>query len=284
MIRQTWEETNLILAEAKRPVVAMGRDYPPGTVVPPHEHPHAQLVHASAGVMRVTTETGIWVVPPQRAVWVPAHVTHSVAMHGRVEMRTVYIAPAAAEGLPGACCVVAVPALLRELILRAMTLPAEYDEGSPAARVMDLILDEIRALPAAPLHLPQGQDARLRRVTTALLDAPGDSRGFEVWAKTAGASPRTLARLFQSETGLSFRAWRQQARMLQALTWLAEGRPVTGLALDLGYDSPSAFVAAFKRAFGVTPARYFKGQVSNEGSHAGSARDATGGTGVERDA
>lgn len=258
-ISQTTEETNRLLAEVQRPVVAMGRDYPPGTIVPPHQHRHAQLVHASAGVMRVTTDAGIWVVPPQRAVWVPAHMTHGVAMHGRVEMRTVYIAPEAADDLPEACCVVAVPALLRELILRAMTLPAAYDEASPAGRVMALILDEIRALPAAPLHLTQGQDSRLRRVTTALLDEPGDTRGFDSWAKTAGASPRTLARLFQSETGMSFRAWRQQARMLQALTWLAESRPVTTLALDLGYDSPSAFVAAFKRAFGVTPARYFKG-------------------------
>jgi AraC-like DNA-binding protein/mannose-6-phosphate isomerase-like protein (cupin superfamily) len=240
-----------------RPVVALASDYPAGSRVAPHRHDRAQLVFASAGVMAVTTAAGTWVVPPQRAVWVPAATSHEIRMHGAVSLRSLYVEPEAAAGLPAACRVITVSPLLRELILRAMEIPARYDQAGPDGRVMTLILDELRLSAAAPLYLPRPSDRRLLRVTEALLEDPGDRRPLTAWAKQAGASPRTLARLFAQETGLGFRAWRQQARLLQALVGLAAGRPVTVLALDLGYDSPSAFVAAFKRAFGVTPARYF---------------------------
>ncbi len=123
-----------------------------------------------------------------------------------------------------------------------------------------MILDELRALPSAPLHLPRAQDPRLARVTEALRADPGDARGLDAWARTAGASPRTLARLFVKETGLTFRAWRQRARLLHALVELAARSPVTTVAFEAGYDSPSAFIAAFKREFGTTPARYFRDQ------------------------
>lgn len=246
------------LAAIDRPVIAQAGDYPIGWSIGWHSHTHAQLVYASQGVMRVSTAPGTWVVPPQRAVWVPAAVEHAIEMHGRVAMRTVYVAPGAAATLPDGCCVVTVTALLRALLLRAIELPKDYDESGPDGRVMSLILDEILGLPVAPLHLPQGRDPRLQRVTQSLADDPADPRTLADWAKTAGASQRTLARLFESETGLGFRAWRQQARLLEALTWLAEGRAVTTVALDLGYDSPSAFIAAFKRSLGTTPARYFK--------------------------
>jgi AraC-like DNA-binding protein/mannose-6-phosphate isomerase-like protein (cupin superfamily) len=240
-----------------RAVVALASDYPAGSRVAPHRHDRAQLVFASAGVMAVTTEAGTWVVPPQRAVWVPAATGHEIRMHGNVSLRTLYVEPGPATGLPEACRVITVSPLLRELILRAMEIPARYDQTGPDGRVMALILDELRLSTAAPLYLPRPSDRRLLRVTEALLEDPGDRRPLTAWAKHAGASPRTLARLFAKETGLGFRAWRQQARLLHALVGLAEGRPVTVLALDLGYHSPSAFIAAFKRAFGVTPARYF---------------------------
>ena len=242
-----------------RPVVTLASDYPTGHVIAPHRHNRAQLVHASRGIMTVTAEAGTWVVPPQRGLWLPAGMEHAIAINRNVEMRSLYIAPDAAPGLPERCGVVDLPPLLRELILEAMAIPPLYDEDGPDGRIMRVILDRLRSLPAAPLHLPRPQDPRLARVTEALRAEPGDGRPLEAWARTAGASSRTLARLFQRETGLTFRAWRQQARLLQALVLLAEETPVTTVALDLGYDSPSAFIAAFKRAFGVTPARYFRG-------------------------
>ena len=122
---------------------------------------------------------------------------------------------------------------------------------------MEVALDQIRAVRVTPLHLPAAVDRRLSTVTRAIAETPGDSRGLKDWAACAGASSRTLARLFLRETGMTFRQWRQQARLLSALTRLAAGQPVTTVALDLGYDSPSAFIAMFRRALGETPGRFY---------------------------
>jgi AraC-like DNA-binding protein len=210
--------------------------------------------------MTVTAAAGSWVVPPQRAVWMPAGTEHAVRVDRSISMRSLFIRPAAAAGLPPACRVVTVSILLRALILRAMSIPPLYDEAGPDGRILRVILDELRALPSAPLHLPRARDQRLARVTEALLADPADARGLDAWARAAGASPRTLARLFATETGLTFRAWRQRARLLHALVELAARKPVTSVAFEAGYDSPSAFIAAFKREFGTTPARYFRDQ------------------------
>ncbi len=246
-----------------RSVVTLANDYPAGHKIAPHRHARSQLVYASEGVMTVTAAAGSWVVPPQRAVWMPAGMEHAIRVNRRVSMRSLYIVPEAAPGLPLACRVVTVSPLLRALILRAMSIPQLYDENGPDGRIVRVILDELRSLPATPLHLPRPRDPRLTRVTEQLQAAPGDARPFGDWSRLAGASPRTLARLFVSETGLTFRAWRQRARLLHALVELADSAPVTRAAFESGYDSPSAFIAAFKREFGTTPARYFRDQAGD---------------------
>jgi AraC-like DNA-binding protein len=243
-----------------RPIVVLANDYPAGTEIAPHRHARAQLVYASEGVMTVTAMAGSWVVPPQRAVWMPAGTEHRVQVNRSISMGSLFIRSDAATGLPAACRVVTVSTLLRALILRAMRIPPLYDEDGADGRILRVILDELRALPSAPLHLPRPSDPRLARVTAALLADPADGRPLEAWARAAGASPRTLARLFAKETGLTFRAWRQRARLLHALVELAAERPVTSVAFGAGYDSPSAFIAAFKREFGSTPGRYFREQ------------------------
>ena len=244
--------------EIPRPVVGLANDFAHGTCVPDHQHRRAQLVHAASGVMTVTTREGAWVVPPLRAVWVPGGVTHRIRMSGPVEMRTLYLAPAASAGLPTQCRVVFVSPLLRQLLLRLVAMPQPYPLGGAEERIVAVLLDEIRAMPGAPLHLPLPADARLRRVTDALLSAPDDPRGLVAWARTAGASPRTLERLFLRETGMSFGTWRRQRRLLAALERLAAGESVTAVALGLGYESTSAFVAMFRRQLGRTPGSYFR--------------------------
>ena len=243
-----------------RPLEGLAAEYEPGAVIPLHHHPFAQLLYASSGVMTVTTEHGTWVVPPDRAVWVPAHVDHSIRMTGRVSMRTLYLSDALGPLAGGACCVVQVSALLRESILRAMAFPKPYDEQGTEARLVAVIADEIRAAPTAPLYLPLPRDPRARRVADALRTNPGDPRTLADWVRVAGASARTLERLFERETSLPFGAWRQQARLLRALEQLASGEPVTSVALDLGYETPSAFIAMFRRALGTSPGRYFRAE------------------------
>lgn len=245
--------------DVARPIAAMAKDYPDGWINTWHRHRRAQLVYASSGVMTIRTPHGTWVVPPDRALWIPPATDHEIVMAGAVTMRTVYVEPKAAAlaGLPGSCSVVAVAGLLRELMLRAVEMPLLYDENGADGRVAKLILDELRVLRALPLHLPSPSDARLKRICAALRRQPADDRTLQGWGREVGASARTLARLFRSETGLSFGRWRAQARLLAALARLAAGEKVTSVALDLGYDSPSAFAALFRRQFGVPPSRYF---------------------------
>ncbi len=239
-----------------RAVAAMPKDFASGFEVLPHVHERAQLIYATAGTMRVSTDDGMWVVPPQRALWMPAGVRHSILMLSELTMRTLYLRDDAAAHMPDTCRVLPVSALLRELIVRATELPLQYDESGPAGHVVALIISELRGLQSLPLQLPMPSDPRLRALCQALLDAPGDSRTLGEWAVTINASARTLARRFQGETGLSFGAWRQQARVLEAMGRLGSGAPVTQVALDLGYDSVSAFSAMFRRAAGASPSEY----------------------------
>lgn len=245
------------LQDIPRPIVAAATTYAPGHETPWHDHPRAQLVHAISGVMAVTTEMGVWVVPPERAVWMPAGVPHHVRFQGTVEMRSLFIDERARGGLPRGCCVITVSPLLRELIKQAAALPEEYAEDGPDGRLMAVLLDQLTVLQETPLHLPRPLDPRLIRLTDALTQDPARDDTLDDWAKEAGASARTLARLFKRETGMTFGLWRQQARLLKALELLAAGHSVTATALDLGYDSPAAFTAMFRRTLGVPPGRYF---------------------------
>jgi AraC-like DNA-binding protein len=178
-------------------------------------------------------------------------------MSGRVEMRTLYLRRDAAGKLPRLCCVMNVSPLLRELILAATEMPLAYDERGRDGRVMRLVMDELGRASDLPLHLPRPADRRLTRICDAILQAPADTRSLDEWAAAVGASTRTLARRFRQETGMSFAAWRQQARLLESLRRLAAGEAVTKVALDCGYATPSAFGAMFRRALGVTPSAYF---------------------------
>jgi len=231
----------------------LATDFPAGARIDPHAHNVHQIVHAERGVMRVMSEAGAWVVPPGRVIWMPARTAHWIDCFTAVEMRTVYL-----DGdhpvLPGSCAVWSVSPLMRELLLRLVA--GTRPDQEPA--LLDLLLSEIETVDQMPLSLPIPEDRRLRRITEALQADPGDTRDLTSWAREAGATPRTLIRLFRRETGMTFREWRRQLRLLAALERLARGEAVTNVALDLGYASPSAFIQAFRDVLGTTPARYFE--------------------------
>jgi AraC-like DNA-binding protein len=239
-------------------IVAFGREYPSGHLVERHHHGRAQLIYASKGIMRVDTPAGIWLVPPMHAIWVPQTVQHEVRASSTLQLRTLFIREGLRESLPRECCVVEVSPLLRELILRMVEL-ANTPGGARAvgSHMIELILDEIRTVKVLPIHIPMPADLRLLRICRGLLQNPADNRTILQWGVSAGASPRTLERLFYRETGATFREWRQQVRLLAALTRIAADDPISVVAFDLGYQSPSAFTAMFKRTLGCTPREFF---------------------------
>jgi len=240
-----------------RPVAAMALDYKASTFEPPHAHPRAQLLHATSGMMQITTDAASWIIPPGRALWLPAFTVHDVRCRGDVSFRTLYIDEAAAGvALPKQAQAVAVSDLLTELILEAIALPLEYDRDGRDGRIMTLILDELQRMPILPLNLVMPADRRLRRVCAALLEDPGDRSDLDQWARRARMARRTLTRRFRAETGMGFGKWRQQLRLLEGLSRIVTGQSVTGAALDAGYHSPSAFTAAFASNLGAPPSKY----------------------------
>lgn len=254
-------------SEVPRAVVALADEYPASFVDPRHRHRRAQLLYACAGVMSVVTDDGSFIVPPQRAVWIPGGADHEVSCRGPVSLRTLYIEPAAALGLPQHCRVLEISDFLRALILEAMVLPRDYDEQGRDGRIMGLLLDEIRTQHVAPLHAPMPADTRLARVCRSLLDDPAHPGDLDYWARRAAMGRRTFTRVFRDETGMSFAAWRQHVRLLEALARLAIGHSVTTVAYDVGYDSPSAFTAVFRRTFGAPPSRYLEASPLGHRSH-----------------
>jgi AraC-like DNA-binding protein/quercetin dioxygenase-like cupin family protein len=240
-----------------RPLAGMPKDFADGDRIEPHCHPRAQLTWAISGVMTVSAAHGTWVVPPNRALWIPAETEHAIRMSGRVAMRAIYIDPAIAKTIAGDCKVILVSPLLRALMLELVAAPLDYDESGRIGHVVALFLDEIRLLDAQPLHIPMPADKRLRRVCEALLDDPGQRETLEAWSAFTGASSRTLARLFERETGMRFVDWRHQVRLSEALVRLAQGQDVAAVARAVGYDSISAFSAMFRQALGKRPRDYF---------------------------
>jgi len=247
------------LEKAAGPIVALPSEYPDGYHVPDHHHSRSQLLHALTGVVLVSTQFGRWMVPPDHAMWIPAGVEHAVDMLGNVSMRSIYVVPDSIGGLPARLRVVGVGDLMRSLIVEAVALP---DEAVPSRRsrlLLNLLLHEIPTMPERPLGLPFPADPKIAALCRRFVAAPSPHATIDEWAETAGMSRRTFTRVFQRQTGLSLSTWRQQALLFAALPRLADGEPVTRVALDLGYDSVPAFTTMFKRMLGTSPRSYLRG-------------------------
>ena len=238
------------------PVTVNLRKAPADVEIPWHSHDWAQLAYPTAGTMRLSTTDTAWIVPPYRAIWIPPRVVHCVVMLGRVELRTLYVDPGAAPLPLDACRVVEVSNLMRSLSEAIAATPAP--EEPRRSLMMGLLVEEIRQARPLSLGLPLPRDRRLMALCQALLDDPATDLTLEAWSAQVGASARTLARLFQKELGLPFGAWRQQLRLSRAAALVAQGRSLAEVAAELGYASPSAFSAMFKRAFGESPRRFFQ--------------------------
>ncbi len=243
--------------DVPRPVAALAAEYPPGWYDPPHTHKRGQLIYATSGVLACTTPSAAFIVPPQRALWVPPGVVHDGRSRGHVSLRSLFLDESASAGLPGTCFTIDVPSLLRELIVEATRIPIEYDRDSRDGRVMALIVDEIGKARTASISVPMPRHPMLLRVCEAILANPAQDDVLDDWAHVAGMCRRTFTRAFRDETGVTFAIWRQNVRLMEALSRLSTGLPVTRVAVDVGYSSPSAFTAMFRRAFGVPPTQYF---------------------------
>jgi AraC-like DNA-binding protein len=239
------------------PITALAKAYPQGWHVAKHRHRRGQLLYAKSGVMHVTTREGIWIVPPQRSLWVPVGMQHEIHMEGQVEVRMLYLDPATSAGFGAHCRVLAVSALLRELILAAVQAHAQRNRQR-LALLAPLLLHELQGADEMALHIPVPGDPRLKKICQRLLGGQSGAETLEQLAARAGASSRTLARLFERELNMSFLRWRQHVRLARALSQLSLGFSIKAVAREAGYAHCSAFSSMFHRALGITPSEYVR--------------------------
>jgi AraC-like DNA-binding protein len=240
--------------KVRRKVVAFGITTPSLE----HErskHRKAELIFTSRGVLTSEVDSGLWLVPPHCALWIPPNTFHSLKSSGEIEGYWIFVAPGVAAALPDRCCTIAVTPLLRELLIRASKLPLHYPER-PNAYLLGLLVSEIATASVQQLHLPMPGDTRLRSIVEAMMAAPSERGTIHYWAQRAGLSERSLARLLVRETGMSFGRWRQQLAVMMALRWMAGGSSIQQVAHDLGYESAGSFVTMFRKTVGVPPARF----------------------------
>jgi AraC-like DNA-binding protein len=246
-----------LTAEQEPFLVARSHDtsYSNGYVIQPHKHDWHQLLYASSGAMTVSASQMSWMIPPGRAVFIPAGQAHSIRMWGLVAMRSLYFpAGFAATALAGTeCRVLSVTPLLRELILRVVELSALDSRVDAELRLMKVVMSEIQDASIEPLSLPLPSDSRALAAANCVLKNPASAATLNGLARECGMSPRTLERLFRAQTGMRFSMWRQKARMLESVRLLVAGESVTSAALGSGYASVSAYIATFKQTFGYTP-------------------------------
>jgi AraC-like DNA-binding protein len=238
------------------PVLAAFEDhYRAGYVDPWHAHEHAQLAFASSGVQVINTDGASFILPPNRAIWIPPGTNHQTICRSDVVFQVVYV-DRAFRPHNDRCHVFEASALLRALIGEVVALAGRYDSDARSTTIVELLLGEIDRMPDVPVQAELPADRRLRRVCEAILADPGDSRDIDYWARQAGMSRRTFTRSFRDETGMGLATWRRQVRVMEAASRISAGEAITSVAYDVGYDSPSAFTAMFHRTFGATPSAY----------------------------
>lgn len=221
-----------------------------------HQHQKAQLLFTVRGVINCEVDDAVWIVPPQCAVWIPGGLPHTAFGSGEVECISLFIDPPEAADLPNACCTITVSTFFRHLLMRANELPEHYDVDGPDGRIVSVIFDEMAAAPVEDLRLPIPNDPRLKKLADLLIAAPADHASVAEWATRIAVSERSLNRMLSEQVGMSFGRWRRQLHVVLALRRLSTGESVQTVAMDLGYESASSFVAMFRKMVGKPPSRY----------------------------
>lgn len=241
------------LAPTSAGTVVTAWDVPAGTAIPQHSHPVHQLTVASRSALALEIGGRIWVLPPSRALWIPAGTEHAVEAIGHAEMTTLWFEPDACPPQWAAPTVVALTELARALVDRL----SDFDLTAAArSRSEGVLFDVIEPLRQADLALVLPRDERARRVAEGIVLDPGGRRTLAEWGRTVGASERTLMRAFRVETGLGFEQWRTRCRLTAALRLLLTDVSITTVASAVGYTSSSAFSAAFRRVLGAPPTSF----------------------------
>jgi AraC-like DNA-binding protein len=239
-------------------ISTLAYEYPRGFHVPEHAHGSDQLIYAIRGVMQISAEPGVWLIPPHFGIWIPARTSHSIQMPGTVSMRTLYIRCGLAARLPAVCTVLHITPLLRELIVEAVRVKQLRMRDRLHCALRDLLLSQLETASPMPISLTLPQDRRARAIADKVMRNPGERQSLAAMCGTVGASVRTIQRVFRREVGSDFEFWRRQMRLMKAIELLVSGHSVKEVGFALGYRQPTAFVEMFRGILGTTPGAWIK--------------------------
>lgn len=240
-------------------VTGVVQRYPAGHVVPAHRHRRGHLLYAIEGVLLVEADSGQWLVPPTAAVWLRPEVVHRITATVPVCVHGIFIDQALVAALPVQDCVLHITPLARELIAALVQRPQQPIPQPRDTLMGTLLVEELKAVAPLPFYLPWPEDAQMRRLCQALVQAPQEQASAEDWAQRLAMSSKTLQRRFLKSTGMNLGQWRQKMRLMASVELLLQGRPITQAALESGYESHSAYSVAFKKQFGCSPSGFVAG-------------------------
>lgn len=240
------------------PASVMPKNYHAKHRIDLHQHERGQLIYATSGIMELSTEEELWLIPPRFGVWIPAYTPHQMTTKTDVHLNTLYIDTYRwSKPFPDKPCGVTVSGLLHELLIRAASFPIEYPLHSVEWKTMDLLVEELKWTKGISLMTPEPyMDKRLQDLCNILIINPADNHSLEEWSSQVGATTRTLSRLFKQEMNTTFTLWRQQLRIVHAIPSLMAGKPISDISQELGYSSQSTFTVMFKKIMGKTPTEY----------------------------
>jgi AraC-like DNA-binding protein len=233
-------------------------EYPRRFHVNEHAHGSDQLIYAICGVMRVVAGQGVWLIPPHFGLWIPARTLHSIKMPGAVSMRTLYMRPGLAPGLPPRCTVFHITPLLRELIVEIVHMKELRMRDRLHSAICDVLVAQLENASPMLTTITIPQDPRARAIADAVINNPGERRSLAILCYSVGVSVRTIQRVFQREVGSDFEFWRRQVRLMKAVELLVSGRSVKEAGFALGYRQPTAFVEMFRGILGTTPGAWIR--------------------------
>jgi len=239
-----------------RAVLPTSAEFKAMTQIVSHSHPWSQLSYSCVGVMHIETDAGIFVIPPEQALWIPAGTAHQHFCKNKVSYRSLYIDTVLSAILGNKVRPLTIDPLLKSLILEISSWPEDYEETEQTQRFILVLLDRLAAAKSNELFMPTIRDKRLLPIIEALNQEPANKLTIEQWAVKVGASSRTLNRLFNQNYGMGFSRWKQKLRILKSLELLNSNIQLIDIAFELGYESTSAFITSFKKHLGCSPKRY----------------------------
>jgi AraC-like DNA-binding protein len=256
--KSTWHQQSpsRLYPSLPRSVLPLSAEFKAMTQIISHSHPWSQLSYSCVGVMHIETDAGIFVIPPEQALWLPPGMAHQHFCKNKVSYRSLYIDPALSELLGKQVRPLSVDPLLKSLILEISNWPEDYEETTQTRRFILVLLDRLALAKSNELFMPTIQDKRLLPIIETLNQEPANKLTIEQWARKVGASSRTLNRLFNQNYGMGFSRWKQKLRILKSLELLNSNSQLAAIAFELGYESTSAFITAFKKHLGCSPKKY----------------------------